>query len=177
MKWSEPNIDIGGHPPEVKNHSTTYFNDCLFRFGGFDGRANRMSLMIYSINEQRWAKIPSSEVNRYSFSVGSKDYSTGSDNSEYTTNGFPYTRVTGPSPSGRNGHTATLVKNEGDINARIFIIGGWLGKGPDAASDVYSLDISRDSDNLHWTEIEVCLLVSVFLILGFIHSLSFILEN
>ena len=39
-------------------------------------------------------------------------------------------------PSGRNGHTATLIDNQ-----KIFIIGGWLGSGPFAADDLHILDL------------------------------------
>lgn len=40
-----------------------------------------------------------------------------------------------PYLQGRNGHTATLA------DGRLFIIGGWLGSGPLAASDVHYLDL------------------------------------
>jgi len=43
--------------------------------------------------------------------------------------------IEGKTPEGRNGHTATLA---GD---RIFFIGGWLGSGPLAASDMHILDV------------------------------------
>jgi hypothetical protein len=39
--------------------------------------------------------------------------------------------------TGRNGHTATLA------DGRLFIIGGWLGSGPLAASDVHYLDLGE----------------------------------
>ena len=39
-------------------------------------------------------------------------------------------------PTGRNGHTATLIDDR-----RIFIIGGWLGSGPFAANDLHILDL------------------------------------
>ena len=55
--------------------------------------------------------------------------------------------ISGTAPPGRNGHTATLV---GDDNGRIMIIGGWLGSGPLAASDVHVLDISNGIDELRW---------------------------
>lgn len=59
--------------------------------------------------------------------------------------------VTGTPPPGRNGHTATLATSgpSGD-NARIVIIGGWLGTGPLAASDMHVLDISGGVDSLRW---------------------------
>lgn len=50
----------------------------------------------------------------------------------------------GAVPPGRNGHTATLA------DGKIIIIGGWLGSGPLAASDLYILDVSDGPDNLRW---------------------------
>jgi len=41
----------------------------------------------------------------------------------------------GPVPEGRNGHTATLA------GRKIYILGGWLGIGPYAASDMHILDV------------------------------------
>ena len=46
----------------------------------------------------------------------------------------------GEDPPGRNGHTASLV------DSKMYIIGGWLGSGPFAASDMYILDL----DQLIW---------------------------
>jgi len=111
MKWSEPQIDES-HPvrtPTIKNHSVTYFDDHLYCFGGYDGRRNHMTLLIYSILEQVWRLGDAS----------------------------------GTPPPGRNGHSATLAKE------KIFIIGGWLGTGPLAASDMHVLDLSR-RHQLHW---------------------------
>ena len=45
--------------------------------------------------------------------------------------------LAGPTPAGRNGHTATFA------DRRIFIIGGWLGAGPLAASDMHILHVGR----------------------------------
>jgi len=50
---------------------------------------------------------------------------------------IPPSQIEGDIPSGRNGHTATLAKD------KIFIIGGWLGSGPLAASDMHYLDVSN----------------------------------
>ncbi|CAD7975380.1 unnamed protein product [Amoebophrya sp. A25] len=41
-------------------------------------------------------------------------------------------------PSGRNGHSATLI-----FGTQILILGGWLGNGPLAAGDVHILDTAR----------------------------------
>lgn len=67
-----------------------------------------MTLLIYSMEEERWIRP------------------------EF---------VEGTPPPGRNGHSATLAVDD-EENAKIVIIGGWLGTGPLAASDMYVLDIS-----------------------------------
>lgn len=74
-------------------------------------------------------------------------------------NSYAYT-VTGNPPPGRNGHSATLATDEdddneedgqrGDITGRIIVLGGWLGQGPLAASDMHVLDISRGGRKLRW---------------------------
>mmetsp|Transcript_118452 Transcript_118452/g.340141 ORF Transcript_118452/g.340141 Transcript_118452/m.340141 type:complete len:579 (-) Transcript_118452:38-1774(-) len=46
--------------------------------------------------------------------------------------------VGGKKPSGRNGHSATLM----DGNGQILILGGWLGNGPLAAGDMHLLNLS-----------------------------------
>ena len=51
---------------------------------------------------------------------------------------------TGDLPPGRNGHTATL---EGGY---IYIIGGWLGRGPLAAGDMYRLHVQ----SLAWERLQ-----------------------
>ena len=59
--------------------------------------------------------------------------------------------VTGTPPPGRNGHSATLVVDpDDDENGRIFIIGGWLGTGPLAASDLHVLEITHGGRYLRW---------------------------
>lgn len=58
--------------------------------------------------------------------------------------------VSGTPPPGRNGHTATLATSPSGENARIVIIGGWLGTGPLAASDMHVLDISGGVEALRW---------------------------
>jgi hypothetical protein len=75
--------------------------------------------------------------------------------------------VHGTPPPGRNGHTATLVKRKGGLRSNtlheypydygseqtcIFMIGGWLGVGPFAASDMYILDIT-DVPELRWVSV------------------------
>ena len=70
---------------------------------------------------------------------------------------YEYT-VTGNPPPGRNGHSATLATDEdenrgneeGDVTGRIIVLGGWLGQGPLAASDMHVLEISRGGRALRW---------------------------
>ncbi|CAJ1365241.1 unnamed protein product, partial [Effrenium voratum] len=45
-------------------------------------------------------------------------------------------QVLGQKPSGRNGHSATL------LGGQILILGGWLGNGPLAAGDMHLLNLS-----------------------------------
>jgi hypothetical protein len=52
--------------------------------------------------------------------------------------------VAGTVPPGRNGHTSTLARDQ------IIILGGWLGSGPLAASDLHVLDVSEGPDRLRW---------------------------
>lgn len=47
-------------------------------------------------------------------------------------------RPSGNAPTGRNGHTATLVDH------KLYIIGGWLGQGPLAADDMHILDLEHN---------------------------------
>lgn len=42
------------------------------------------------------------------------------------------------------------VDDDDDEDAQIIIIGGWLGSGPLAASDMWVLDISGGMDRLRW---------------------------
>mmetsp|Transcript_7814 Transcript_7814/g.22326 ORF Transcript_7814/g.22326 Transcript_7814/m.22326 type:complete len:579 (+) Transcript_7814:33-1769(+) len=46
--------------------------------------------------------------------------------------------VGGKRPSGRNGHSATIIEG----NSQILILGGWLGNGPLAAGDMHLLNLS-----------------------------------
>jgi len=59
--------------------------------------------------------------------------------------------VKGSPPPGRNGHTATLATESG----KIIIIGGWLGSGPLAASDMHVLYVKEGPVNLRWSQPEV----------------------
>ena len=60
-------------------------------------------------------------------------------------------KTAGNQPVGRNGHTATLISKfeiltSACVGNRLFIIGGWLGQGPLAASDLHILDL----DTFKW---------------------------
>lgn len=178
MRWCEPELPRDGGPPTIKNHSVTYYNGTLFCFGGYDGRRNHMTLMIYSLDEGRWHTVTdnrvASESNKSNnLLLGGNDETisgggggTATANSNTIKNNFemgmaggrsfPRYRVTGTPPPGRNGHTATLVKSDsGGGEARIIIIGGWLGSGPLAASDMHALDVSGGVDDLRWLCIPV----------------------
>lgn len=61
---------------------------------------------------------------------------------DHTTGRWICQNVAGKAPPGRNGHTATLA------DGKLFIIGGWLGSGPLAASDMHYIDIA----NMQWVE-------------------------
>ena len=220
MRWSEPSQQGGNgnsssqhhvhrpHPgaatesavtnagaangaPTIKNHSVTYFNGFLYCFGGYDGRRNHMTLLLYSLAEQRWIRshhiaTPSStteigdETEKTMASLSllpASELSGGggaiSENNENSTiaiaastsaglhhlpdeGGISGSAASAPSfyglgsagdqtivvqgtpPPGRNGHSATLAVDPDDEDAgRIIIIGGWLGTGPLAASDMH----------------------------------------
>jgi len=47
--------------------------------------------------------------------------------------------VEGSRPSGRNGHSATLIERNG--SEQLLILGGWLGNGPLAAGDLHILHL------------------------------------
>mmetsp|Transcript_2559 Transcript_2559/g.6944 ORF Transcript_2559/g.6944 Transcript_2559/m.6944 type:complete len:697 (-) Transcript_2559:392-2482(-) len=140
MRWSEqtsnPSSDDSA-APTIKNHSVTHFNGYLYCFGGYDGRRNHLTLLLYSIAEQRWIR-PHRVV------------------SDQTHLGDNYIVVAGSPPPGRNGHSATLAIDPDDSdNGRIVIIGGWLGTGPLAASDMHVLDLSNGGKHLRWWQPEV----------------------
>ena len=70
--------------------------------------------------------------------------------------------VHGDIPPGRNGHTATLARDQ------LFIQGGWLGRGPLAADDMYVFDILTKRDRV---------LHSGFILLGIALFIYFIDNN
>jgi Kelch motif len=42
--------------PTIKNHSVTHFGDYLYCFGGYDGRRNHATLLLYSLKEEKWIR-------------------------------------------------------------------------------------------------------------------------
>lgn len=135
MRWTEQSASRVGCPT-IKNHSVTHFGDYLFCFGGYDGRRNHMTLLIYSILEQRWFR---------------PHHAMGTEGQGSNFLGDPSFLVQGTPPPGRNGHSATLAADpEDEENGRVIIIGGWLGTGPLAASDMHVLDISGAGRQLRW---------------------------
>jgi hypothetical protein len=144
MRWSE---ETSASAPTIKNHSVTHFNNYLFCFGGYDGRRNHNALLLYSIAERKWIRpLPVGTVNEASlFNNNVSNVPLhGQDACTITVSGTP--------PPGRNGHTATLAVDSEDETetARIIIIGGWLGTGPLAASDMHILEITAGGRHLQW---------------------------
>lgn len=151
MRWSEPSTphDDSG-PPTIKNHSVTYFNGYLYCFGGYDGRRNHMTLLLYSLKDQVW--LPTKPPNGPTTNNTNNHNSTASTSTMSSSNkmGRKIITVEGTPPPGRNGHTATLAKDDdegGGAAGRIIIIGGWLGSGPLAASDVHVLELHCGTNN------------------------------
>ena len=139
MRWSELSSKEDNKAPAIKNHTVNHFNGYLFCFGGYDGRKNLNKLLVYGIAEQQWVECSSAEASGRG--VG-EDF-VGEDTSRIVVRGTP--------PSARNGHTATLVADDGnEENAMIIIIGGWLHTGPLAASDMHVLDVSAGGRQLQW---------------------------
>lgn len=63
--------------------------------------------------------------------------------------------MSGTPPAGRNGHTQTKAPRhlpDGTTQICLFIIGGWLGSGPLAASDLHILDITHPEQGLTWLD-------------------------
>ena len=230
--------------PTIKNHSVTHFGGYLYCFGGYDGRRNHMTLLIYSIAEQRWIRPVMATTNGISntnnnsassprmaaASAVDDPFGSASNNNNLPrlgplmqddqfpganpsnqNNGFDHQMkmdggdvpidygninnnnndphldfnnnatnnttslhnqhqqhlhdqllasnsstiiVTGTPPPGRNGHSATLIPDDDDEqhpeSGRIIVLGGWLGTGPLAASDMHVLEISRGGRHLRW---------------------------
>jgi hypothetical protein len=138
MRWSQPSPGSteGEEPPTIKNHSVTHFNGYLFCFGGYDGHRNHMTLLLYDLKHQVWLRPQSEEADN----TVMRNNSNGQD-----------IIVSGTPPPGRNGHTATLATELGDDeSSRIIIIGGWLGTGPLAASDMHVLGVTESGRRLRW---------------------------
>lgn len=187
------NSNNNNSAPTIKNHSVTHFNGYLFCFGGYDGRRNHMTLLVYKIDEQRWirplqyhpaaAAAPAAmpydhtggggcggAANNHLLGNSSfgEDINNNSSNSAINNNnnnnnmnhaagsignimGDPTIIEQGTPPPGRNGHSATLAADDDDAeHAKIVIIGGWLGTGPLAASDMHVLDVSAGGKHLRW---------------------------
>jgi hypothetical protein len=136
MRWSEiphlpdSNGNGGGVPssststPQIKNHSVTHHRGHLYCFGGYDGRRNHQTLLIYSLKEQRWISpslslgllmdengdghenVAGSGFNNNHFD-NSRNYDSSSNNNSNSLT--QYYTVRGVPPPGRNGHTATLA--------------------------------------------------------------------
>mmetsp|Transcript_31052 Transcript_31052/g.50700 ORF Transcript_31052/g.50700 Transcript_31052/m.50700 type:complete len:773 (+) Transcript_31052:48-2366(+) len=115
MRWSEaplPDSDGGGGgngtptTPQIKNHSVTYHRGYLYCFGGYDGRRNHQTLLIYSLREGRWI-TPAGTGNNNGVSVGVGV--GGNNNRQHNNDTREHFTVRGVPPPGRNGHTATLA--------------------------------------------------------------------
>lgn len=221
MNWTEISPSAGSASdishnspgaPTIKNHSVTYFANHLYCFGGYDGRRNHSTLLLYSIKEQRWIRphhvgLATADQDRDETTLGGGGGGDGvasmevteGDGAEQEQGGQEETQqeqqhraedapllldaegrapvpqqqrpqpyvplyhqreyvagdrsvlVSGSPPPGRNGHSATLATDPDDEdNGRIIIIGGWLGTGPLAASDMHVLDISNEGRRLRW---------------------------
>ena len=150
MRWSEINHEHST-APTIKNHSVTHFNNYLFCFGGYDGRRNHMTLLIYSIEEERWIR-PQHQQQQPSIEAGGAVGANNNNNNNHLElfQMADYNIVVqGTPPPGRNGHSATLAMDD-EENAKIVIIGGWLGTGPLAAADMHVLDITAGGRQLRW---------------------------
>lgn len=172
MRWSEELLE-GNHnsnssnspsaasAPTIKNHSVTHLGQYLYCFGGYDGRRNHNSLLLYHLSEKRWIRPQHAGENNSGAIDGSASSSFStlhhhplhSQNSSSSSSPENAIVMQGSPPPGRNGHSATLAADDEDLeegNGRIIIIGGWLGTGPLAASDMHVLDVSRGGRQLTW---------------------------
>ena len=108
MRWSEPSLpeDGGiGTTPTIKNHSVTFYRGLLYCFGGYDGRRNNQTLLIYSLREGKWIAPTDPSLNNSS-----------RHNNDPNQFGAQYNV-----PPGRNGHTATLAtsrRSRSSVRAR-----------------------------------------------------------
>jgi len=200
MRWSEPSLpeDGGiGTTPTIKNHSVTFYRGLLYCFGGYDGRRNNQTLLIYSLREGKWIAPTDSRHNdplgnnsqfgaQYNVPPGRNGHTAtlatsrrsrssmrarGNDNFDFNADGnMQQQQQPGdvePQPAeydgGENMQGGDVMPNmplneensmdtedDDDEDAQIFIIGGWLGSGPLAASDMWVLDISGGIDRLRW---------------------------
>ena len=199
MRWTEVSHEAhnSNAAPTIKNHSVTHFNGYLFCFGGYDGRRNHLTLLVYKIDEQRWIRplqyhppppvpaLPAAIMpcdhtgaaaaaaaannhhllgnNNNNFGEDINNTLAGNNNNNNNNNnmnhagignimGDPTIVIQGTPPPGRNGHSATLAADDDDADehAKIVIIGGWLGTGPLAASDMHVLDVSAGGKHLRW---------------------------
>jgi hypothetical protein len=163
MRWSEitENEELSSQAaaaPTIKNHSVTCFGDYLYCFGGYDGRRNHMTLLLYHIPTSKW--IRPEESNFSNAESGGELHEQMPPQNSSTSNSISNNKhhsqvlITGTPPPGRNGHSATLAADpDSSQHARIIIIGGWLGNGgPLAASDMHILDIhnSNNKQYLRW---------------------------
>lgn len=155
MRWSEIHHEQHGTAPTIKNHSVTHFHNYLFCFGGYDGRRNHMTLLIYSMEEERWIRPQQSQLQLQQPSLMEAASANNNNNNNSHTELFAMADynivVQGTPPPGRNGHSATLAMDDHDEeNAKIVIIGGWLGTGPLAAADMHVLDVTAGGRQLRW---------------------------
>jgi N-acetylneuraminic acid mutarotase len=93
--------------PNIKNHSSIYYRNRIWLFGGYDGKKNHATVHALNVATAQWERLT----------------------------------TTGTVPEGRNGHTASLIAN------KMYVIGGWLGSGTFASSEVYILNL----DAHEWT--------------------------
>ena len=129
----------GGHSssattstPQIKNHSVTHHRGYLYQFGGYDGRRNHQTLLIFSLKDRRWItpSLSSGSLIMDENGAGHEDdYHDGGGNvsgfhyhpfdhrrnnnnnssNNNSSNSAQYYTVRGVPPPGRNGHTATLA--------------------------------------------------------------------